>query len=122
MPVYATHEYRVAGRDRINPFVPRQRLTAPQRVVPPASGDPFAGLQRLRVFPEALDKFLRRRGIVEVHRRELKPAADEVGVPVGEAGQDETAAGLNRLGFRARITHDVRAVADSEDLAIGEGN
>src|SRR5207245_5841349 len=68
------------------------------------------------------DDLLGGRRIPEIHRGELESAVDEVSMSVGEAGQDETAVGLNHLGLRARITRDLRAVADSEDLAIGEGN
>src|SRR5690348_14139878 len=99
-----------------------ERLAGPQRMVPITTGDPFARLQSLGVVLDAPDELLGRRRIPEIHRGELEPAADEVSVSVGEAGQDETAAGLNRLGLRAGITRDLRAVADSEDLAIGEGN
>src|SRR5437016_9427353 len=91
-------------------------------MVPITTSDPFAGLQSLGVVLDAPDELVGGRRIPEIHRGELESSVDEVSVSVGEAGQDETAVGLNHLGLRARITRDLRAVADSEDLAIGEGN
>src|SRR5947208_5151093 len=122
MAIQPVHEYRIARRDGIDPLVMGERLAGPQRMVPITPSDPFAGLQSLGVVLDAPDELLGRRRIPQIHRGELEPAVDEVSVSVGEAGQDETAVDLNRLGLRARITRDLRAVADSEDLAIGKGN
>src|SRR6266581_203155 len=95
-------------------------VTAPERMVPAAIADPFARLQGLRVLLDAPDKLLRGRGVMKVHRRELKPAADEMGVSVSEARKHEPAVRLNPLRVGAHIAPHLRAVADREDPAAGD--
>src|SRR5213080_547437 len=115
--VQPTDEDGVAGRHRIDPFVPRQRLARPKRVVPITTGDPFPGLDGSRVLPETPDEFLGRRGVSQIDRRELEPAANEVRVAVCETGDHQPAVRVNHLGARADVAGDRGRVADREDLA-----
>ena len=118
--VQATEEGRIVRRDRVDPFVARQRLATPQGVVPIAADDPLTGLECLGVLLDSVDEFLWRPRVAQVHRCELEPAVHEMRVAVREARQYQAAVGLNRFGLGTPIPRDLGRVADREDLPARE--
>ena len=115
VPVEAIDPHRIVGSDRVDPGVPRQRRAAPQRVIPVATLDPFAGPEPGGVFLDAAHELLRRGGVPQVDRGQLEPAADEMGVTVGEARRNESAAGVDDPGATADVARQGRAVAYAEN-------
>ena len=115
VPVEAVDPDGIVGSDRVDPVVPGQRRATPQRVVPVAALDPFAGPEPGGVFLDAAHKLLRRGGVPEVDRGQLEPAADEMGVTVGEARRNEAAAGVDHPGAAADVARQGRAVAYGEN-------
>src|SRR6266850_6828437 len=122
MAIETADEDGVRGSDGIDPLVARQRRAWPERVIPVAAENPFAGLQVRRVLLEAAHKFLRRLRVPQIHGRELKTAVDEVRVGVRQAREHEATVRPQNLGPGADIACDLRRVTDGEDFAVGDGN
>ena len=77
----------------------RQRRASPQGVIPISAQDPFAWFQMGCVVFDPADELLWAPGVAQVHRRQLKPAIDEVRVAVGESRHHEAASGVQHFGF-----------------------
>lgn len=93
-----TDEDGVVRSHRIDPLPTWQRLPTPQGVIPVSALDPLPRLPRLGERRDPPHEFLRRRGIAQVEGRKLEAALHEMGVPVGEARQDQSSAGIDDGG------------------------
>ena len=105
----------VVRRDGVDPVVPGERRAPPQRVIPVAAEDPFAGPEPGGVVLDAAHELLRRGGVAQVDRCQLEPTPDEMRVAVGEARRDETAARVDHLGAAADVALQRGAVAHREN-------
>src|SRR2546422_9845642 len=63
-------------------------------------------------------EFLRRRGIAQIHPRELKSAVDKMRVAVGESRHDEAASRAQHFGPGPHVARDCGGVTDREDLPV----
>src|SRR4029077_6938289 len=122
MTIDAIHEDGVVRRHRIDPLVVWQRLSGPQGVIPVPSQDPLTGPQGGGVLLDSPYELAGGGGAPKIDRRELEATVDEMGVPVGEPGQDQAAVGLYSLCLRADVGSDGRIVPDRQNLAPGDSD
>jgi len=120
--IEAAEQHRMIGGGGVNHLAGGQRRAGPFLMIPVAPQNPLPFRDVPDVFPHAPGQFLRGGGLAQVNAGKRKPAHEEVGVRIVEAGQHQFAAGVNDAGSGAGEGADFIGRAQGGDAGAADGH